>query len=426
MNPKDVDRVLKAVDEHGEVIVALLQRLIRIPSVNHPPTGDEKAIQEFYCQHLRTMGLVTQIFEADELPEFADHPGRLREHCMKDRPDVVGVLTGAGGGRSLMLVAHADVELPGGKEQWSDRDAFSGALRDGRVYGRGAGDDKWGMAIMATVPRILATAGFRLHGDLLVCSVTDEEQAGSNGAVALVCKGYQADACLLLDGCNEAVFPANLGGGNCDIQLSVPSPQTDARPLLDYFDHFRRAIRRFGKRRERKFLKHRYYSQGLYPGRAVRLSNICLGTDDVTRGSFRVWFYLLPGERADDIQARFEACLSVSRGEGRFAVRWLSRFVPASEVDEAHPFVACLRDAFSTATGRPAEIHGGPMSDAGVLNPYGAYPCVAFGPGHMGKEGAVHLADEFITADELMSSLKTAVIAAMSWCGYSTGGTETA
>ena len=60
-------------------------------------------------------------------------------------PNVVGVMKGSGGGRSILLNGHMDVVPEGNREQWQD-DPFSGNVVDGKLYGRGATDMKGGIA----------------------------------------------------------------------------------------------------------------------------------------------------------------------------------------------------------------------------------------------------------------------------------------
>src|SRR5215207_8526508 len=95
-----------------------LQRLVQINSINPtlvPGGAGEAEIAAFTAETLRAMGAETTVHEPV--------PGR---------PSVVGVWRGTGGGRSLMLNAHYDtVGVEGMAEP------FSGAVRDGRVYGRG-------------------------------------------------------------------------------------------------------------------------------------------------------------------------------------------------------------------------------------------------------------------------------------------------
>src|SRR5450759_2829497 len=98
-----------------------LARLVRINSINPtlaPGAPGEREIATFIAESLRGCGLTTEIFEPA--------PGRT---------SVLGRLAGAGGGRSLMLNAHSDtVDIQGMAEP------FSGAIRDGKLYGRGAYD----------------------------------------------------------------------------------------------------------------------------------------------------------------------------------------------------------------------------------------------------------------------------------------------
>jgi acetylornithine deacetylase len=84
------------------------------------------------------------------------------------------------GGRSLMLNAHCDtVDVAGMAEP------FSGAIRDGKVYGRGSYDMKGSLAACMSAAKALAVAGVRLRGDVLMAAVADEEY-GSLGTSDLI------------------------------------------------------------------------------------------------------------------------------------------------------------------------------------------------------------------------------------------------
>ena len=177
-------KLAEAVKALTPEAVELLIKLVQIPSQNRPPYGDEQVVQEFYNGYLRRHGLDSKIYEPSDIPDFANHPARLPEHDMKGRPNVTATVKGVGGGRSLLILAHADTEAIGDCNKWSD-DPFSGTLRNGRIYGRGAGDDKCGMAIAAILPQVLRMAGIRLRGDLTLASVADEEQGGGTLGAAL-------------------------------------------------------------------------------------------------------------------------------------------------------------------------------------------------------------------------------------------------
>jgi acetylornithine deacetylase len=162
-----------------------LARLVQINSINPtlaPGAPGEREIAAFIAESLCAAGLAVEIFE----PE----PGRC---------SVLGTLAGAGGGRSLMLNAHCDtVDVAGMAEP------FSGAIRDGKLYGRGSFDMKGSLAACMAAAKTLAESGIRLRGDLLVAAVADEEY-GSLGTRDLIsrvkCDGAIVTEPTALDTC---------------------------------------------------------------------------------------------------------------------------------------------------------------------------------------------------------------------------------
>src|SRR5262249_50067583 len=116
----------------------------------------------------------------------------------RNRPCVVGVLAGRGGGRSLILNAHIDTAPVDTPALWT-RPPYSGAIDDGRLYGRGAWDDKAGCVECLLVVEALKTAGVSLAGDLIVKIVIEDEVTG-NGTLACLARGHAADAAVIVDG----------------------------------------------------------------------------------------------------------------------------------------------------------------------------------------------------------------------------------
>jgi len=143
-----------------------LVRLVQINSINPtlvPGVPGEREISIFIAASLQSSGL--------EVDRFEPEPGRI---------SVVGRLRGTGGGRSLMFNAHCDtVDVAGMAEP------FSGALRDGKIYGRGSYDMKGSLAAQMAAARAVAGARVQLRGDVLVAAVADEEY-GSLGTADLV------------------------------------------------------------------------------------------------------------------------------------------------------------------------------------------------------------------------------------------------
>src|SRR5690606_21128336 len=103
------------------------------------------------------------------------------------RENVIGIVRGTGGGRSLMLNAHMDTVGHGGMS-----DPLSGAIEENKVSGRGAWDMKGSLAAIMLAARDLAADP--PAGDVLVTAVVDEEYA-SIGTEAIV-QRYTADGAI--------------------------------------------------------------------------------------------------------------------------------------------------------------------------------------------------------------------------------------
>src|SRR5258708_865710 len=155
-----------------------LARLVQINSINPtlaPGAPGEKEIATFIAESLRVCGLTVETLEPA--------PGRT---------SVLGRLSGTGGGRSLMLNAHCDTVGVSGMAE-----PFSGAIRDGRLYGRGAYDMKGSLAACMAAAKALRDSGVRLRGDLLVAAVADEEY-GSLGTSDLLTR-VRPDAAIVTE-----------------------------------------------------------------------------------------------------------------------------------------------------------------------------------------------------------------------------------
>lgn len=141
-------------------------------------------------------------YVADQLTHIGIDP--MVHEVETGRSNVVGILKGTGGGKSLLLNAHTDTVGVTGMDE-----PFSGAIRDGKIYGRGSYDMKASLSAMLTVMKGFVDAGVHLEGDLLFTAVIDEEY-GSKGTEHLV-QHYQADAAILTEPTNLRICCAHRG-----------------------------------------------------------------------------------------------------------------------------------------------------------------------------------------------------------------------
>jgi acetylornithine deacetylase/succinyl-diaminopimelate desuccinylase-like protein len=140
----------------------LLQQLIRFDTVN--PPGNERLLQEFLLGELTGAGFDCELLGAQ--PE---------------RPNLIARLRGASDGPTLCLLGHVDTVLAN-SDEWT-HDPWSGDIADGYLWGRGALDMKSQVAAEIAAAIALARSGWRpARGELLICSVVDEETGGALGA----------------------------------------------------------------------------------------------------------------------------------------------------------------------------------------------------------------------------------------------------
>jgi acetylornithine deacetylase/succinyl-diaminopimelate desuccinylase-like protein len=135
-------------------VTGLLQELIRLDTVN--PPGNETAAAELLRAYLNENGVACELYA--RTPE---------------RANLVARIQGRSDGPRLLLLSHTDTVLAD-RSEWSV-DPWSGELKDGHVWGRGALDMKGQVAANAVAMASLAREGFRPEGDLIFAATADEE-----------------------------------------------------------------------------------------------------------------------------------------------------------------------------------------------------------------------------------------------------------
>jgi acetylornithine deacetylase/succinyl-diaminopimelate desuccinylase-like protein len=163
----------------------LLQELIRLDTVN--PPGNETAAAELLRDYLAESGVESELYA--KVPE---------------RANLVARIPGRGGGPSFLLLSHTDTVVADPAE-WQV-DPWSGELRDGEIWGRGALDMKGEVAASAVAIASLAREGFEPSGDLIFVAAADEE-VGNDFGLPWLCREHP-DAV-------RADYALNEGAGEC-------------------------------------------------------------------------------------------------------------------------------------------------------------------------------------------------------------------
>lgn len=375
-------------------LVANLAALVRINSINPtlvPGSPGETDIARYVARWLTAAGLETRTIESV--------PGR---------PSVAARLPGLGGGRSLMLNAHVDtVGVTGMAEP------FSGAIRGGRLYGRGAYDMKGSLAACMAAAKTLAASGHRLQGDLVVAAVADEEY-GSLGTADVVANGV-TDAAIVTEPTSLKVCRAHKG--YLWIEVEVLGRAAHGSRVDQGIDANMRMGRFLGglDRLERELRGRPPHPLVGPPSLHAALLEGGTGLSTyAARSVLQIERRTIPGETEAGVMREIQDILeALRRDDPTFEATARASFVREPfEVAREAGIVEALDSAAARVLGKsPAHMGDTPWMDSALLAAAGV-DTVVFGP-H--GDGA-HAAEEWVDVDSVIQTAEVLVETTRTWC----------
>lgn len=203
---KALSAIRRAVAENFDAQTRFLADFVRIPSLRF----EEGPAQDFIHDALRQRGYEVDdwtiaLSDLEALPGFGPIEGdfsRARSVVGTHRPAQEK-------GRSLILQGHLDVVPAGPLEMWSDP-PFDPVIRNGWMYGRGAGDMKSGTVAALFALDAIRRAGFEPAARVHFQSVIEEESTGL-GALSTLQRGYRADLALIPEPSDMSLNRAQIG-----------------------------------------------------------------------------------------------------------------------------------------------------------------------------------------------------------------------
>jgi succinyl-diaminopimelate desuccinylase len=416
------ERVLRAVDELADEVVAFTSELVRIPTVNPPGEGYEECAR-LIGDRLKRGGLTVEYLAAEGRPEHTTSHPRL---------NVVGTRPGKAKGPVVHFNGHFDV-VPAG-EGWTV-DPFGGDVRDGKIWGRGTGDMKAGLAAAVYAVEALRRAGAETTGALEVSGTVDEESGGFAGMAFLAETGRIARGRT-----DYVIIPEPLGVDRIcighrgvwwfEVELrgriahgSMPFLGVSA---IDHMGALLEAIR-----------------AELQPVLATRRTAMPVVPEHAGRATLNV-NAVVGGQAADGIQTpcvadrcraifdrRFliEEGLDGARAEVASLLEKLAARIPGFQYElkdlmivhpvrtpDGSPLVSALRRAIADVRGREAALIASPgtYDQKHVARIAGVEHCVAYGPGIL---ELAHQPDEWCGVADLVDSTKVLALAALELAG---------
>ncbi|MGC8548054.1 MAG: M20/M25/M40 family metallo-hydrolase [Acidobacteriaceae bacterium] len=404
----------------------LLQELVRTNSVARLGGGNEAEAQQVLAEFFREQGIRAELYST-EFIEKSDFPHVRRYKSYRDRKNLSVRMQGSGQGKSLLLSGHMDT-VPAGQGRWS-RFPWSGELQDGRVHGLGSFDMKGGVVANAAVICALRAAGIRTAGDVIFESVVDEEWGGGGGTIAARLRGDTADACVIPEGTQLEIYRATRGGFVVDLVVEagdpagyfsseeVVSPALPMARLLGWVD---------ACARRRSAVK----SSGAYadfadpaPVQVLAVEANRLDEDVPlsvpSRATVRVYLQFLPEEDVNAVIAEWKLELEkfcvADPFFRRFPVQWrplIGGPLYGQEVDEGHPWLACMQRSAAAALGRPVVTTAAPYPcDAGLMQREFGIPTLLFGP----RGAGAHNPDEYVEFDSVLQTAEVLLATALEW-----------
>ena len=399
--------------------VRLLQKLIQERSIR----GNESKAQAVVIEKCRELGLTLDIWEIEKKDVEKHAFFRCDREDFHGNPNVVGIMKGKGGGKSVILNGHIDVVPEGDLSAWNI-DPYSAVNVNGKVFGRGSTDMKGGTVSLLLAIEALKENDISLKGDVIFQSVIEEESGGT-GTLSALLRGYTADAAIIPEPTNLKMFPKQQG--SMWFRLKVKGKQAHGGTRYEGVNAIEKAfpvltaLKKLEQQRNENVSDPLYrnipipfpinigkFESGKWPSSVPDLA--------VIEGRIGVG----PHETMDQVEKELEACLE----EASKADNWLKmhpvelewfggRWQPGS-LDTDHPLMKVISESYHEVFASAPVVEASPWgTDGGILSKGGNIPVVVFGPG---TTEAAHDANEYIEVQKILQTAEVIAYTLIKWC----------
>lgn len=387
--------VLDAIDP--EETIAFLRELVRVPSVN--PPGDTDAAAEVCARPLEAAGFAVRTLS------YA--PGKAN----------VVAEWGPAEGPQLAFNAHLDVVPIGDESAWT-HPPFGAEIVDGRVYGRGAGDDKASVTAQVMGAIALARSGVPLRGRLAVTEVADEETSGDGANHVIAAAGLDPFGVIVGEQTLNRVAIGEKGTAGVHVIVTgrtahgaLPWEGANAiEGVAEVIVALRRELLPRLSERTHPFFMPSSASVNLIEG-GVKANVV------PDRCAIFIDRRIIPGEDPEETTAEVReiAARAVADIPG-IGVEVVPSFeMRAATMSEPDGPLARAMLAANSFLGLSTDLTGFSMATDGRHFGAAGYPTIIYGPG---DPKLAHIPDEWVGIDEVLEATRAYALAALALLGH--------
>lgn len=408
----DTKYILDLIDERKNELFETLSSLIKINSESFKSYGNEEEIARYIHSLCLELGMESEMYSPLDIPDFEKHPDYMPGRGLENRYNVSAIWKGAEDKNELMLMAHSDTVEIGNPANW-ESDPLSGEIKDGKIFGRGACDDKYALATVLFIIKLLKEAGFTPKANLVFSAYCDEEYGGSHGALASVLK-VPCERIVSMDGRENQIWHCGSGGGEVKYIYHTKDTVDSAKVTAEALPVVLEAVEQFAQNRRRELEENKFYAGTIIPATALRYMGVRAGNNGMDLGVGEVYFVYYTDKTKDEIQTEFSGIEKILEerleplgivGDG---FKPATRFFHYVFCEPDSNDIKCMVESSKEATGTEPIVCGSCLSDLSVISKYGSSRAYGFGAGRdFSKKGGAHQPNEYIECDRLVEYAKT-------------------
>jgi acetylornithine deacetylase len=416
------NKINNYLDVNADDEFMLLSTLISFDSQNFETHGNEKPCAEYIAEVYKILGLETELYCPDSLKGFVEHPAYHPDRSTDIRPNVDGVLWGSDRDSRVLVAAHIDTVPVGDPKKWT-MDPFGGKIKDGKIFGLGAGDNKAGIAAGIFAVKALLSAGIKLKKTVVLNSYVDEEYGGGGGALG-ACVKNKYETIVNLDGGNFEVWTAALGGGVFRIEISSNRVTDTVVKTVDALYLVKQRIEEMGARRKAELAANPLYKGSDMERSAFRMAEFSSGNYGLALNTGSICFVIYTDKDYNFIKDEFA---DLKNELNRLiepldffvsAFELTSRFFEYAVISSDDPAVKIMKECAEKVSGNQVKTCGACLSDLSIFMTYGSPRSFNFGiMRDFSLPGGAHQPDEYVSCKQFIEMTKAIAFFLLHYCG---------